>query len=109
MARSRSRKVAGPQKLTKRQVVAKQQVKKALEGDQRAIQTLLKLTETLAAAIKQEAANASETSPDMPLDHHDAALLADFANEFLERFEPSGKNRSQDWDLEACSMEELKP
>lgn len=59
--------------LTKREVLVKQLVKKAIEGDHRSQQTLLKRDQELAAAHRS--ANDNAASAETPLDQDDRAIL----------------------------------
>lgn len=63
--------------LTKREVLVKQLVKKALEGDHRAQQTLLKVNQEQAASHRS--ANDNAPPADAPLDQDDRAILDVFA------------------------------
>jgi hypothetical protein len=63
--------------LTKRELLAKQLIKKAIEGDPRAQQTLLKFDQELPTSGR--AANDDEHLADAPLEPDDRAILEAFA------------------------------
>lgn len=63
-------------RLTKREVLVKQLVKKGIEGDHRAQQTLLKLDQELATS--QRSANDNAPPPDAALDPDDRVILDEF-------------------------------
>lgn len=70
------REAGRPVTLTKRQLIVKQLIKKAIEGDHRSQQTLLKLDQELAAS--QRSANDNAPPPDAALDDDDRAILDEF-------------------------------
>ncbi|MHC4406425.1 MAG: DUF5681 domain-containing protein [Planctomycetota bacterium] len=73
------------QQVSKREVVAKQLVNKAVDGQDRAILTLIKLNEELEAAVKAEAASGGVMQPDEPLGEDDHAILAALEAQILEK------------------------
>lgn len=62
--------------MTKRELLAKQTTKRAIEGDFRALQTLLKYDQELATSGR--AANDDERLADAPLEPNDRAILEAF-------------------------------
>ncbi len=73
------------QQLSKREVVAKQLVKKALEGQDRAIAAIIKLSEELEAVVKAYEAAGEAAATEESLDEDDRAILADFTAQILEK------------------------
>lgn len=69
-------------KLTKREIVAKQLVKKSMEGDHRGQQILLKFDQQLAAS--EQSANGNGPPADAPLEPDDRAILDAFAAMLIE-------------------------
>jgi hypothetical protein len=68
--------------MTKRELLAKQVTKKAIEGDHRALQTLLKYDQELATS--GQAANDDGRLADAPLEQDDRAILEAFAGMLKE-------------------------
>jgi hypothetical protein len=74
--------------LTKRELLVKQMIKKAIEGDHRSQQTLLKFDQELATSL----ANDNVPPGDAPLEPDDQAILDAFAAMLTE--EPNRGNKS---------------
>ncbi len=83
-------------RLSKREVVARQLANKAVGGDHRAIQTVLKLDDTLATDVREaEAQSAAATMAGAPLDTDEQAILDEYATRIIEKHEQS-RNRGND-------------
>ena len=77
--------------MTKRELLAKQVTKKAIEGDPRALQTLLKCDQELATSGR--AARDDEPLPDALLEQDDRAILEAFAAMLKDRHPRGDRNR----------------
>lgn len=82
-------------RLLKREVVARQLANKAVSGDHRAIQTVLKLDDTLAADVREAEAQSAAAMADAPLDTDEQAILDEYATRIIEKHEQS-RNRGID-------------
>ena len=67
-----------PRELSRREVIAKQLVKKAMEGHDRSIVTILKLVPSLAESFGREAAAAVARRTVLGTSTEDAAIIASF-------------------------------
>ncbi len=86
-------------RLSKREVVATRLANKAVGGDHRAIQTVLKLDDTLAADVREAEAQSAATAADAPLDADEQAILDEYETQIIERYEQSrsrGDDRTSD-------------
>ena len=87
----------GRRSVAKREVVAKQLVKKALEGQDKAILTLLKISDEFEAVLKAAAAAQAATPSREPMDGTDREILAEFEEHILDSvfddLGPLGKDR----------------
>jgi hypothetical protein len=82
--------------VTKREVVGKQLVKKAIDGDYRAIQTILKVDDDTEAIVNRKAANQDNAPPDESLERDDVAILAAYDAMVLERNVGEGSMPAQE-------------
>ena len=73
------------QELSKREVVAKQLIKKALGGEDRSIATLIKLDEQLEAEFRANKAAGADAPPNAPLAENDHAILAALEAQLVEK------------------------
>ncbi len=71
-------------RLPKRSVIVKQVVKKAMEGDDRALRSLLTLL-SAAKTERQKAAATGEADPDAPLNKTERKILAEFEAQVREK------------------------
>ncbi len=97
------------QQLSKREVVAKQLVKKALEGQDRAIAAIIKLDEALEAVMKAHEAAGEAAATEESLDEDDRAILADFTAQILEKHGRTGGQAADGTAGDANETEEVEP
>jgi hypothetical protein len=83
-----------PRELSRREVIAKQLVKKALEGHDRSIVTILKLVPSLAESFGREAAAVVARRTVLGSPTEDAAIIASFLRQMAERV-PDAANQNE--------------
>ena len=82
------------QRLPKRTVIVKQVVKKAMEGEDRALRSLLTLIGA-AKTEKQQAAAKGEADPDAPLTNTEKGILAEYEAQLREKILQERENRAK--------------
>ena len=82
--------------VSKRDVVAKQLVKKGMEGHDRSIETILKLDDELAQIVKAEQAAAEAAEQAEPLSSTERDILADFEAGLRAKIEREMEHRKID-------------
>ena len=81
-------------RLPKRSVIVKQVVKKAMEGDDRALRSLLTLV-SAAKTDKQKAAATGEADPDEPLNKTERKILAEYEAQLREKILQEQEHRAK--------------